>query len=282
MGYTILLICSAILILLLVYGYMENDHLKVERYELETKEIKKSLRIVFLTDLHANEHGRENYKLVSRIRKANPNILCITGDMVVKNGGHTEVVLSLLKRLSQEYPVYYSPGNHEIRLDQYEDYKDALLRCGIHYLENKSVFLPDYNVRITGLDLPEYWYHKVWDKRVFSVEEMNSLVPLEETERPAFQLLLAHNPEYFPTYQQWGADLTLSGHIHGGIAILPFLGGVLSPSLRFFPKYDQGLKKENEKYILISRGLGLHHIKLRFFNPPELSVINLSCQAEEK
>lgn len=282
MGYTILLICSAILILLLVYGYMENDHLKVERYELETRKIKKSLRIVFLTDLHANEHGRENYKLVSRIRKENPDILCVTGDMVVKNGVHTERVLSLLKRLSQDYPVYYSPGNHEIRLEQYEEYKDALLRFGVHYLENKSVFLPDYNIRITGLDLPEYWYHKVWDKRVFTVEEMNSLVPMEETEKPALQLLMAHNPEYFPTYQQWGADLTLSGHIHGGIAILPFLGGVLSPSLRIFPKYDQGLKKENEKYILISRGLGLHHIKLRFFNPPELSVINLSCQAEEK
>lgn len=282
MGYTILLICSAILILLLVYGYMENDHLKVERYELETRKIKKSLRIVFLTDLHANEHGRENYKLVSRIRKENPDILCVTGDMVVKNGVHTERVLSLLKRLSQDYPVYYSPGNHEIRLEQYEEYKDALLRFGVHYLENKSVFLPDYNIRITGLDLPEHWYHKVWDKRVFTVEEMNSLVPMEETEKPALQLLMAHNPEYFPTYQQWGADLTLSGHIHGGIAILPFLGGVLSPSLRIFPKYDQGLKKENEKYILISRGLGLHHIKLRFFNPPELSVINLSCQAEEK
>lgn len=282
MGYTILLICSAILILLLVYGYMENDHLKVERYELETRKIKKSLRIVFLTDLHANEHGRENYKLVSRIRKENPDILCVTGDMVVKNGVHTERVLSLLKRLSQDYPVYYSPGNHEIRLEQYEEYKDALLRFGVHYLENKSVFLPDYNIRIIGLDLPEYWYHKVWDKRVFTVEEMNSLVPMEETEKPALQLLMAHNPEYFPTYQQWGADLTLSGHIHGGIAILPFLGGVLSPSLRIFPKYDQGLKKENEKYILISRGLGLHHIKLRFFNPPELSVINLSCQAEEK
>lgn len=282
MGYTILLICSAILILLLVYGYMENDHLKVERYELETRKIKKSLRIVFLTDLHANEHGRENYKLVSRIRKENPDILCVTGDMVVKNGVHTERVLSLLKRLSQDYPVYYSPGNHEIRLEQYEEYKDALLRFGVHYLENKSVFLPDYNIRITGLDLPEHWYHKVWDKRVFTVEEMNSLVPMEEAEKPALQLLMAHNPEYFPTYQQWGADLTLSGHIHGGIAILPFLGGVLSPSLRIFPKYDQGLKKENEKYILISRGLGLHHIKLRFFNPPELSVINLSCQAEEK
>ena len=195
MGYTILLICSAILILLLVYGYMENDHLKVERYELETRKIKKSLRIVFLTDLHANEHGRENYKLVNRIRKENPDILCVTGDMVVKNGVHTERVLSLLKRLSQDYPVYYSPGNHEIRLEQYEEYKDALLRFGVHYLENKSVFLPDYNVRITGLDLPEYWYHKVWDKRVFTVEEMNSLVPMEETEKPALQLLMGHNPE---------------------------------------------------------------------------------------
>lgn len=271
----------AFIVILLVYGYLENDHLKVERYGIKDERIKKPLRIVFLTDLHANEHGQENYKLVSRIRKVNPDILCITGDMVVKNGAHTERVLSLLERLAKEYPVYYSPGNHEIRLENYPAYKQSLRKLGIHYLENESVFLPDYNVHITGLDLPEEWYHKVWDKRVLTVEELEKLIPFAG-EESAFHLLLAHNPEYFPVYKQWGADLTLSGHIHGGIAILPVLGGVLSPSLRLFPKYDQGLKEEENHFILISRGLGLHHIKFRFFNRPELSVINLSCQVEKK
>ena len=91
------------------------------------------------------------------------------------------------------------------------------------------------------------------------------------------QLLLAHNPEYIPVYRQWGAEITCSGHLHGGIMILPFLGGVLSPSLRLFPTYDQGVFREDGAVHIVSRGLGLHHLKFRFFNTPELSVINFTC-----
>ena len=97
--------------------------------------------------------------------------------------------------------------------------------------------------------------------------------------RDCFNLLLAHNPEYAEQYAAWGADLTVSGHVHGGIMRLPLLGGVIAPSLRLFPKFDAGLYSFREgRAMIVSRGLGLHHIKLRFFNRPEVSVINLSCQ----
>ena len=67
----------------------------------------------------------------------------------------------------------------------------------------------------------------------------------------------------------------LSGHVHGGIARLPWIGGVISPSLRLFPKYDAGKFREQNGTMILSRGLGTHHIRLRFFNIPEISVIVL-------
>ena len=93
-----------------------------------------------------------------------------------------------------------------------------------------------------------------------------------------FTIMLAHNPEYFPVYAEWGADLVLSGHIHGGIARLPVLGGVLSPSLQPFPRYDAGEFIWKGSHMVLSRGLGLHHIKLRFFNCPEISAIRIICE----
>ena len=54
-------------------------------------------------------------------------------------------------------------------------------------------------------------------------------------------VLLAHNPVYFDTYAAWGADLTLSGHLHGGIVRLPLLGGVISPQMKLFPDYTRSL-----------------------------------------
>lgn len=97
-----------------------------------------------------------------------------------------------------------------------------------------------------------------------------------------FSILLAHNPEYFKSYAKWGADLTVSGHIHGGIMRLPLIAVMFPPSLRLFPKYDSGEFEENGKKMILSRGMGLHHIKLRFFNRPEISVIKITCQDKSK
>lgn len=52
---------------------------------------------------------------------------------------------------------------------------------------------------------------------------------------------------FFDAYAGWGADLTLSGHIHGGIVRIPGIGGVISTSYRLFPKYDGGYYEQNQK-----------------------------------
>lgn len=265
--------------LFLLYGFMGNYLLTTEQYSLFFNKIKKDTAFVLLTDLHACSHGRKNQRLLQKIKAIRPNFICIAGDMVVKNGKHTSEVICLLKKLAAEYPVFYSPGNHEIRLPDYESYREDIRAAGVIYLENESVETED-RIRIAGLDLPEYWYHKVWQKRRFTVSEMTQL--LGGCQADCFTILLAHNPEYFRQYAQWGADLTLSGHLHGGIARLPVLGGVISPSLRLFPTYDAGKFEKQGHSMIVSRGLGLHHIKLRFFNRPEISVINLTCHLKGK
>ena len=87
----------------------------------------------------------------------------------------------------------------------------------------------------------------------------------------------AKHPE---TYAKWGADLTLSGHLHGGIMRLPILGGVIAPSYHLFPKYDAGLFRIGNQKMIVSVGLGSHSIKIRLFNPPKIDVITL--QHEKK
>ena len=94
-------------------------------------------------------------------------------------------------------------------------------------------------------------------------------------EDKCYHILLAHNPEYFDAYEQWGADLVLSGHVHGGLIRLPFLGGVIAPSLKLFPKYDGGLFYKNNTTMILSRGLAFHNLGLRMWNQGELVVIEL-------
>ena len=103
---------------------------------------------------------------------------------------------------------------------------------------------------------------------------------LGDCKEDSFHVLLAHNPTYFETYAKWGADLTLSGHLHGGIMRLPILGGVIAPSYHLFPKYDAGLFRIGNQKMIVSVGLGSHSIKIRLFNPPKIDVITL--QHEKK
>jgi len=73
-----------------------------------------------------------------------------------------------------------------------------------------------------------------------------------------------------------GSGLTLSGHIHGGMIRIPFVGGLLSPEREFFPEYDAGKYQVNGKILIVNRGLGNGDFGIRVFNPPEISVIMLS------
>lgn len=273
--YTIIIV----LLFLIILGMAFQCFPVIENYNIVSDKLLASQRIALLTDLHGCMHGHKNARLLRMLEKVSPDYICIAGDMTVKNGDFTDEMLDLLKKLVERYPVYYAPGNHEIRMPEYDEYRMQLAQFGVQYLENQ-VFPIGGNVLVYGLDLPEYWYHKVWEKREMGAEEITNY--LGECDETCFSILLAHNPEYFPQYAQWGADLTLSGHVHGGIVRLPGLGGVIAPSLQLFPPYDAGLFEEKGRRMVLSRGLGLHHVKLRYFNRPELSVINLSCQEVDK
>lgn len=266
-----LVIVLCLLGVFLVYGFVLNYFLKVEHYRITSEKLKGDASFVLLTDLHSCRHGRGNARLLEKIMELSPGFICIAGDMTVKDGRHNGRVLDFLVALSERYPVYYAPGNHEIRMPQYGEYREKIRRMGIRYLENETVDAGD-GILITGLDLPEYWYHKWWQKRDFSEGDMEGLLGAAER---GYRILLAHNPEYFPQYAGWGADLTLSGHVHGGILRLPLAGGVISPSLRLFPHYDAGGYEYAGRRMVVSRGLGLHHVKFRFFNRPEVSVVHL-------
>ena len=52
---------------------------------------------------------------------------------------------------------------------------------------------------------------------------MNKIMEKEPIEEDKYNILLAHNPNFIDAYATWGADLILSGHIHGGMVRLPFL-----------------------------------------------------------
>lgn len=246
---------------------------------------KRPLRLAVLADLHCAEYGEKNSRLIRAIYDSKPDGVMVVGDMLVSKPNQEvdlDITLSLMKALTKHYPVFYSNGNHEYRMKThpeiygaaYQKFKQNLLSLGVHLLENEKIAWEAAGSKyiIHGYELDNQYFSR-FSRHKLPVEEINTSLgrPNEE----AFHILLAHNPAFFDSYAKWGADLTLSGHLHGGMIRLPFLGGVISPQVHLFPKYDKGLFQIGPKKLIVSAGLGCHSIKLRIFNPTELVIIEI-------
>ncbi len=267
------------------------NHFVVRHYDITSDKLKKDVTFCLLSDLHEKSYGVGNRKLIDTIIKENPDAILIAGDMITGQNSHhltdSEPALSLIGELSKHYPIYAADGNHEYKMllcggelkKVYDKYQKDLADLGVVILHNTGTYIEDLNMEIHGLEMG-YEYYRKFHKANMEPEYMNGFFGVPCSER--FQLLIAHNPIYFEEYCRWGADLTVSGHVHGGIARIPFLGGVLSPALILFPKYDGGLFKRDNRYMVLSRGLGMHTVPIRFNNPGEVCMIRLQTTNDKR
>jgi len=240
-------------------------------------------KLLFLSDLHNQVYGSNNDGLLENIRQEQPDIILIGGDMLVGKKGYAfDTALSFVRRLPAIAPTYYANGNHEQRIKEnpekyqidYETYKMALIKSGVHFLENETTtFLWDsIPVSITGIELPLKKYKHFSSPRL-SYQEVSTRIGVDAGE--GFNILLAHNPAYMEEYKRWGADLVLSGHFHGGLIRIPGIRGIIIPGIGKYKKYSGGIYLEDEKRIVVSKGLGNHTVRLRLFNKAEVICLHV-------
>lgn len=286
--YLKILLTAAALLAVALCGeiWWELHHFCVVTYKIRSKKlegIEKNMKIVFLSDLHNQSYGKGNRRLIQKIQEAGPALVLIGGDMLVgKKDTSYQTALEFVTELAGLFPVYYANGNHEQRMkedpkwyqDAYAEYKEALCKAGVHFLENASQELLSggCRLRITGLEIPLECYSHF--KRI-PMPDGTMEERIGKAKKEDYEILMAHNPAYMKEYLSWGADLVLSGHLHGGIIRLPGGVGAISPAFALFPEYSGDHYREGDKDIVVSKGLGVHTICIRLFNPAEMVVLEL-------
>ena len=270
----------AVLLCLIISAWDCNRFVTVE-YEIESDKVTRPCKFILLSDLHNKSYGKDHERLIDKIDGISPDAILVAGDMLTAAKGQTfEVTLSLMRQLSSRYKIYYGMGNHEHKMKMYpeeygtiyDDFVAELSGMRIEPLVNENTYLPEYNVAVCGAQIGRCYFKK-FQKKPMDEQYLSQI--LGEPKENACQILIAHTPQYFEEYAAWGADLVVSGHVHGGIMRLPILGGVLSPNMTLFPKYDGGKFEQGKTTMILSRGLGTHTIPVRVFNPGELVVIDL-------
>ncbi|MEW6108589.1 MAG: metallophosphoesterase [Nitrospirota bacterium] len=248
-----------------VYGYFEASNIRTERLSIKTSKIPKELdrfRIVQISDVHLGLIVREERlnKILTEVKKAEPDMLVSTGDLVDGDICNMKAPEGLLAEIKPAYGKFAVTGNHEF----YAGFEEA--RCftenaGFKLLRGETVIM-DGIMNIAGVDDPAGKYFGLSGD--MAEKELLSSLPRER-----FTILLKHRP-VFDRNALGLFDLQLSGHVHKG-QIFPFS---LVTKL-YYPRHAGLLKLPNHSSLYVSRGSGTWGPPIRFLSPPEVTIIDL-------
>lgn len=278
-----LLILFVALLGTIIYVISENNMKKFEitQYSLNSNKITEDHTIVLLSDLHNNEFSMDNEKLIQAVKQCNPNFIIMCGDMVLKDDPNINVIMNLCEKLREFSEIYYVLGNHEgileymegglqIPLDKY------LFEMGVTVCYPGAYTIKDGvdEINLFSVSMTEESFQEDYDLQ----EQLDIFL-----QNDGYKILVSHYPTtLYNTLYDEDYDLGVAGHFHGGQIIIPGLGGLYHKDAGFFPKYYGGLFNLGKAQLIVTRGLGSSSFIPRINNIPEMVLINLRAQSDNK
>ena len=275
------------LVLVGILIYQSYNWLQITNYEIESDKITNQVDICLLTDLHDHKFGKANSKLINAVASCSPDLILLCGDIINGYSDNVDTAFELAEQLISIAPVYYSMGNQEVDFLMNNSDSDFItrlegMRIPVLEEEYESINIKGNDIILAGM----YNYaFSVDDYGKFTKKYMkhDTLEFLESfSNHQPFKIMMAHRPDSFifaKAYDNWKIDLVLSGHLHGGQVVFPFLGGLYAGDQGLFPQFDYGLYSFNGTGVdsmIISRGLGSGREKLpRFNNRPEIVMLHI-------
>lgn len=264
------------------YGrFVGTRQLEVKHVELAFADLPEAFdgyRLVQVSDLHVGSlpEGMLRY-VVDSINAQKPGLILFTGDIINCRSDELKPYIPELKRLKAADAVVSVVGNHDYGLYETEDVKEAYMD------EGRVVNMQTDELKWRVLLNEHRWLYSADSSRIaiagmeddgqppFSDEHGNLGTTLRGVRRSDFVIMLEHNPDSWrrKILRHCHAQLTLSGHTHGGQVAL--FG--LSPAALRHHCHD-GLYTIADRHLYVSKGIG-GSIPFRLGANPEIVVITL-------
>ena len=279
----LLAVLTALVLLIGAELIRSNCALKVTGYAVRSEKVNSAFRVVLVSDLHGQEFGKNNRRLLEKIAANEPDVIVLAGDMIEAgaDGEEVERVCVFVSAAKEIAPVWYGLGNHEYRYIENHGagIEEKLTEAGAVVLEAEYA---DIDVGGTPMRIGGYaGYYRTAHLNTKDPEKQaahNSFFEgFEDTER--FKLLINHIPTNWLDWDyrdKYPVDLVLSGHYHGGLVRFPLIGkGLYAPYVGWFPPYTKGCFEGEAATCILSSGLAGANGVPRFFNTPEIVVIDV-------
>jgi predicted MPP superfamily phosphohydrolase len=199
-----------------------------------------------------------------------PDLVLFTGDLVDSRPEEILAFLGAFEDLRAPLGVHTVLGNHDYFTDPGPIW-ERLGRAGMSCLENRHLILARGEARLALVGIQDPMARNGRFRGLAFGPGPDPAMATKGLDPSLFRLCLSHRPSMWPEAKQTGAQLTLSGHTHGGqINLLPGLN-----SARLLGPHPSGLYWEGGQALYVSRGLGVVGLPMRLNAPPELPILRL-------
>jgi predicted MPP superfamily phosphohydrolase len=226
------------------------------------------MRILQISDIHAGPYmsAERMIRITDLAMNLSPDMIIFTGDQMDRRESDAELFTEGFKGISAPMGVWGILGNHDHFIDPAIS-ESALRAAGIEPLINDGVSFErgGSNLALIGVEDLNAGGDRAPDFSVIS-------------RYPAsYRICLSHQPQSWPQAAAAGAHLTLSGHTHGGQIALT--GRNLNVA-RFSTRYIAGPYRREDRFLYVSRGVGVGAVPVRVGAPPEIDLLTLTSAAE--
>lgn len=246
--------------------------------------LEQEVRIAFLSDLHSEWYGTQQEALLAPLRRFAPDLVILGGDTFDERVPW-EPAIAAITRMSNEWPVYYTPGNHEMKTGRAAELKTAARAAGAQVLAGRAALLPFGNSRLCLYGVEDPLHQEDLHRAQLQTAIHDAALAQGNG---YYTVLITHRPERVSEYRGTPFDLILTGHAHGGQWRAPFLpNGFFAPDQGLFPRYTGGIYPLHQDgkttRLLVSRGLARHNTRVpRIGDPPELVWITLEHEKKTR
>jgi predicted MPP superfamily phosphohydrolase len=260
---------AAVFTLTLAWAFLVEPHwVAVERSRIETDRPllgRRTLKILHVTDLHLEEFGGVEERLLQVARDERPDLVLLTGDYVNRRES-VSLLVRLLRGLSAPLGVFGVEGHH-----------DHKYRIAQAFEEGGATLLRDEFVSLAGKGRPVAIAG-------LSMHPARALADVLRTAPPeSYRIVLHHEPDAALELIPGQAGLYLCGHTHGGQIRVPSLGPLL-PAWRGPEGLGRGQSTVHGTTVIVNRGVGMSGgplPKARFFSRPEIRVIEIVAPGQD-
>ncbi|QIG78429.1 metallophosphoesterase [Stakelama tenebrarum] len=228
------------------------------------------IRVALLSDIHVQGPDmppRRLARIVAQVNAAQPDLVLLAGDFVgdrfLRTKDYTAAEMTApLANLSAPLGVYAVLGNHDHWHDAEtatDTIRAALRDARITLLDNDVVQAGPLLLAGAGDSMTDH-------------ADVPRIVR-QAMRRPGPILAFAHSPDVVPDLPPRFRTV-LAGHTHCGQIVLPALGAIVIPS-RYGDRFACGVRREGDRSIVVSSGLGTSIVPIRFGAPPDWWLITL-------